>query len=71
MFFELARPNVQIGIGGGVPVSLRMFKNPMGFLNRVFIPALQTHKCFKNIKVRTDDGHTFGPCFGPLPSRIS
>ena len=52
MFFELARPNVQIGIGGGgVPVSFKMFKNPIGFFNQDFIPALTTHKCLKNIKV--------------------
>ena len=44
MFFELARPNVQIGIGGGVPVSFKMFKNPIGFLNQDFIPALQTNE---------------------------
>ena len=58
MFLELARPNVQIGIGGGGAVSLRMFKNPIGFFNRVFIPALQTHKCLKNIKM-TDGHQTF------------
>jgi len=54
MFFELARPNVQIGIGGGVPVSFKMFKNPIGFFNQDFIPALWTHKCLKNIKVAPD-----------------
>ena len=31
-----------------------MFKNPIGFFNQDFIPALTTHKCLKNIKVITD-----------------
>ena len=72
MFFELARPNVQIGIGGGgVPVSFKMFKNPIGFLNQDFIPALTTHKFFKNIKVACVGHQTFGPGFGPLRRRYS
>ena len=45
------------GSGGGVPVSFKMFKNPIGFLNQDFIPALWTHKCLKNIKVVTDIRH--------------
>ena len=34
-----------------------MFKNPIGFFNQDFIPALQTHTIFKNIKVVTDTTH--------------
>ena len=63
MFFELARPKAD---SGGGPVSFKMFKNPMGFLIQDSIPALMTHKCLKNIKVRTDRHQTFGAGFGPL-----
>ena len=49
------------GSGGGVPVSFKMFKNPIGFLNQDFIPALTTHKCLKNIKVVTDDTRQIDP----------
>ena len=34
-----------------------MFKNPIGFLNHDFIPALTTHKCLKHIKVLPDIRH--------------
>ena len=55
-FLSLLGRMYRSGSGGGVPVSFKMFKNPIGFSNQDSIPALTTHKCFKNIKVT--DGRT-------------
>ena len=51
-----------------------MFKNPIGFLNQVFISALQTHQCLKNIKVVTDTHRQNDPVlehFGAVTVAIS
>ena len=53
-FLSLLGRMYRSGSGGGVPLSFKMFKNPIGFFNHDFIPALQTHKCLKNIKVASD-----------------
>ena len=70
MFLELARPKSDwIGLGsGGVPVSFKMFKNPMVFLFKIsFLPYRGTD-LIKIIKwlPQTDGHHTDRPGFGPL-----